>query len=226
MALRAVPDHPKFARLCNKLGIPKYAALGLLECIWHFTGRFAPTGNIGKYDDDEIEAWVGWSGERGMCVAALVECRWIDRDETHRLVVHDWHSHADDATRLAVKRAGLEFIVPTVSGQCRDSVAISATVSGLPEPEPVPEPEPDVARKFQKPTVLDIQEYASSRGWGVFLSEKESTKFYDYYQSKGWVVGKTKMRDWRASWRNWERGMSERGLKRATVAPAGLVDRG
>ncbi len=51
MALRAVPDHPKFADLMARLGRPKYVALGCLEAVWHFTGRFTPQGNIGKYTD-------------------------------------------------------------------------------------------------------------------------------------------------------------------------------
>ncbi len=56
MALRAVPDHPKFADLKARLGRPKYVALGCLETIWHFTGRFTPQGNLGKYTDQAIEA--------------------------------------------------------------------------------------------------------------------------------------------------------------------------
>src|ERR1700676_33196 len=42
MALRAVPDHPKFAALKAALGTPKGATLGWLEALWHFTGRFTP----------------------------------------------------------------------------------------------------------------------------------------------------------------------------------------
>lgn len=29
--------------------------------------------------------------------------------------------------------------------------------------------------------------------------------FCDFYDSKGWMVGKTKMKDWQAAWRNWEK---------------------
>ena len=30
--------------------------------------------------------------------------------------------------------------------------------------------------------------------------------FYDFYESKDWYVGKSKMKDWKAAVRNWERG--------------------
>lgn len=147
MALRAVIEHPKFARLRSRLGLPRYATLGVLEAMWHFCGRFTPRGNIGKYTDEDIEAWVEWAGEPGALIKALVDCRWIDRNDEHRLVVHDWHIHADDAAKLAVKRSGLELVVPTVSGHCRDTVGETPTESGL--PVPVPEPEKEVIPNCQ-----------------------------------------------------------------------------
>lgn len=150
MALRAVPDHPKFADLMAHLGRPKYVALGCLETVWHFTGRFTPQGNIGKYTDQAIEAWVGWDGKPGELIAALVDSRWIDRSETFRLLVHDWQQHADNATKLALKRAKLTFCydtVETVSRHCGDTVQQNTTPSRLPEPVPEPEPEPETKAK-------------------------------------------------------------------------------
>lgn len=136
MALRAVPDHPKFAHLKSLLRMPKGAALGYLECVWHFAGRFTPQGNIGKYADTAIEAWVEWDGEPGYLIEALVESRWIDRDDFFRLLVHDWSSHADKATKQALTRANLKFCVPTV----HTPVAHNAVLSTLPVPVPVPVP--------------------------------------------------------------------------------------
>jgi len=51
----------------------------------------------------------------------------------------------------------------------------------------------------------------------TFFLEMHSTKgeaetFIDFYQSKGWLVGKTKMKDWRAAARRWIRSnQSEKG---------------
>ncbi len=43
----------------------------------------------------------------------------------------------------------------------------------------------------------------------AFCSEVSSSvdpqKFYDYYESNGWKVGKNKMKDWKAAFRNWGR---------------------
>jgi len=30
-------------------------------------------------------------------------------------------------------------------------------------------------------------------------------KFFNFYQSKGWLVGKNKMKDWKASMHTWEK---------------------
>jgi len=109
MAKRGVIDHPKFARLKRALGTNKAATLGYLETLWQFVGRYTPQGNIGKYSDDEIEAWIEWDGEDGGLVAALVKCGWLDTDPTHRLIVHDWASHADSMCHAALCKETLLF---------------------------------------------------------------------------------------------------------------------
>ena len=53
---------------------------------------------------------------------------------------------------------------------------------------------------FKAPTVEEIKGYCSERNNGV-----DASRFYDYYQSKGWMVGKNKMKDWKAAVRTWER---------------------
>ena len=145
MALRAVPDHPKFTELKAVLRLPKGAVLGWLESVWHFTGRFTPHGNIGKYSDAAIESWVEWDGTPGALIAALLQTGWLDRSAEYRLLVHDWHVHADNATKLSVKRSGKPFCradeVHTVDSKSLKEDEI-ATRRRLPVPEPVPGPEP------------------------------------------------------------------------------------
>jgi hypothetical protein len=55
-------------------------------------------------------------------------------------------------------------------------------------------------KRFKKPTVQDIDIYCSER-----QNKVDAFAFYDFYESKGWKVGKNKMKDWRAAIRNWER---------------------
>ena len=53
---------------------------------------------------------------------------------------------------------------------------------------------------FKKPHIFDIKNYCLERQNNV-----DCEAFYDFYESKGWKVGKSKMKDWKAAVRNWER---------------------
>tara|TARA_R100000734_G_C3319284_1_gene114946 strand:- start:4332 stop:4994 length:663 start_codon:yes stop_codon:yes gene_type:complete len=56
------------------------------------------------------------------------------------------------------------------------------------------------AKRFAKPKVVDIAEYCVERNNSV-----DAQKFYDYYSSNGWKVGKNPMKDWKAAVRTWEK---------------------
>lgn len=154
MALRAVVDHPKFKRLKMLLGFNMREVLGTLEGLWHFCGRFTPQGDIGKYPDEEIEAWLEWPGEPGALVSALVQARWLDVSEEHRLVVHDWWDHADDFTHTTVAKRKVKFAtgeMPRLSknafnGGARSRIkaeyAKGDDVPSIPEPDPESDPDP------------------------------------------------------------------------------------
>lgn len=55
-------------------------------------------------------------------------------------------------------------------------------------------------KKFVKPTVEEIKTYCAERN-----NQIDAEHFYDHYESNGWKVGKTPMKDWKATVRNWER---------------------
>lgn len=55
----------------------------------------------------------------------------------------------------------------------------------------------DVGR-FTPPTTEEVTEYVNQMGYKM-----EAQRFVDFYSSKGWMVGKTKMRDWKAAVRGW-----------------------
>ncbi len=56
------------------------------------------------------------------------------------------------------------------------------------------------ADRFVPPDVNQVQEYCDNRNNGV-----DAQTFVDFYTSKGWMVGKNKMKDWKAAVRTWER---------------------
>lgn len=54
--------------------------------------------------------------------------------------------------------------------------------------------------RFVPPTVDQVAAYCQSRANSI-----DPAQFVDFYASKGWMVGNTKMKDWQASVRTWER---------------------
>jgi len=63
-------------------------------------------------------------------------------------------------------------------------------------------------RNVIPPTLEMVTLYCESRNNGIDPGE-----FIDFYTSKGWYVGKDKMKDWQASIRTWERKRKEKMLK-------------
>lgn len=106
---RAAMNHSKMAALAKRIG-GKIIAVGVLESMWHLTAREAPHGDIGKLADDTIAEAIEWQKGPERLITALIDARWVDRHPRHRLVIHDWHIHCDDATRLAVKRSCRPFV--------------------------------------------------------------------------------------------------------------------
>jgi hypothetical protein len=50
-------------------------------------------------------------------------------------------------------------------------------------------------------------------GQEIGLPTEEAKKFFDYYTSKGWLVGRTPMKDYRAAMRNWKRNSQQTGSR-------------
>jgi len=64
------------------------------------------------------------------------------------------------------------------------------------------EKETKVSKKksgFQKPTIEELSSYILEKGYHF-----DAERFHAYYESNGWMVGKNKMKDWKAACRTWE----------------------
>jgi hypothetical protein len=59
-------------------------------------------------------------------------------------------------------------------------------------------------KRFIKPMLEEIQNYCKERQNSV-----DPLKFYNYYESNGWKVGRNPMKDWRAAIRTWERNETQ-----------------
>lgn len=64
---------------------------------------------------------------------------------------------------------------------------------------------PKTTKRFKPPTIDEIQAYIDENYFMV-----DANKFFDYYTANGWTIGgKSKMKDWKATVRNWDRREQE-----------------
>lgn len=73
---------------------------------------------------------------------------------------------------------------------------------------------------FVKPTVDEVRAYCQERRNCV-----DPERFVDYYEANGWKVGKSSMKDWKATVRNWEKnGYSNTRPKDSGFASGSSLD--
>ena len=166
--------HPKLKMLGLELGLPRYACVGIMECLWEFTKQYAPTGFIGRWSKEQIAEDLGWS-EEGDLIGSMINCGLIDDLPGVGLVVHDWAEHAEDSVHLKLARTPALFAdgsrpkTTRLSEKEREKVdqqldelssetdvrtdaLKSALGSALPSP-PIPSPpSPSIERTSARPT--------------------------------------------------------------------------
>ena len=62
----------------------------------------------------------------------------------------------------------------------------------------------NISNQFIPPSIEEVKEYCIERRNTV-----DAETFVDFYTSKGWLVGKNKMKDWKAAVRTWERNRNQ-----------------
>lgn len=72
----------------------------------------------------------------------------------------------------------------------------------------------DKPHGFTPPNIQDVRAYCQERG-----NKVDPENFWDFYQSKNWMIGKNKMKDWKAAVRTWERSESKQVNGRKAKGP-------
>ena len=86
-------------------------------------------------------------------------------------------------------------------GDCKGENAIpesndASVTTSADEPRKVAAKRP----AFVAPSLQEVKDYISEKGYTV-----DAQRFIDFYEAKGWMIGKNKMKDWRAAVRTWAR---------------------
>lgn len=68
------------------------------------------------------------------------------------------------------------------------------------------------AKRFYPPTLDEVKQYCEERKNNI-----DPMAFIDFYSSKGWMIGKNRMKDWKAAVRTWERKRKEQSRAESSV---------
>ena len=69
-----------------------------------------------------------------------------------------------------------------------------------------------INKLFTIPTISEVEVYCLERKNNI-----EAESFINFYDSKGWMVGKNKMKDWRACIRTWEMREKKKPMKTSKI---------
>lgn len=146
----------------------------------------------------------------------------IDRDQAKWEEVRAKRAEAGKAGAEATNTKRQESAKAAKVDFAEQDAANPAVPVPVPAPVSVPEPvndsgcnadKPHKRPRFTPPTLEQVAEYVKQRG-----SHVDPQGFIDYYDARGWMMGKTPMKDWKAACRNaesWERwGRKENGGKK------------
>lgn len=88
-----IVGHPKTRRLAKALRITERDAVGLLHMLWHWALKYAPDGDLSRFDDEDIALAVDWTvdddGAPSCVIEALKATRFVDADGQ----IHDWDEY-------------------------------------------------------------------------------------------------------------------------------------
>lgn len=188
--------------------------------------RFGMTGEEPEPGEPWYPTFVACRGRVELSVAkqrkakGMAEARWQGRDGgKDEDAAPDQASCTGDAKHDARDEASIMHDGGQAS--CTDDGKHRPEKESESESEKESEKEMKGARRararFSPPSADDVSAYAEGRGLDI-----DAAAFVDFYAAKGWKVGTSPMRDWRAAVRNWCRRDGGRGRP----GPSGQAPRG
>ena len=155
---------------------------------------------------------------RRMCNAIINYALYDQEPDLHGLEMtafRTWRSNIDASNRRRDGGRSLQVDDRSVQVDCRSvqvsdrSLQVSGRSVQVADTNKnkninIKEKDKEKVVRFKPPTPQEVQQYAFEHGYSI-----DADRFVDFYESKGWMVGKSKMKDWKAAVRNWARSQRQ-----------------
>lgn len=157
-------------------------------------------------DDGFIDNWkkiLMFTGLKEDDMKVLISKQFVIPFESGVIVIRHWRLNnylQNDRTKPTIYQDELKQLnldennVYTMDTTCIRSIDKNSIVENSIE----------YKERFKKPSIEEIEEYCKERKNGI-----DAERFYNFYESKGWYVGKNKMKDWKACVRTWEKKIND-----------------
>lgn len=153
-----------------------------------------------QHDSEVLASLTGLSISRvHHLIGIFVQLRLFENVEGRILCIKLMHQ-TDEYTAKLIKKKSNEIIILNDSGQTPDKVR-SIRLDKIRLDKIRLDNKNNRAVRFAPPTLKEIQDYFAEKRYPSL----EAEVFFDFYESKGWMVGKNKMKKWKSAAANWMR---------------------
>lgn len=199
--------HRKLKNLARELRLRPSHTMGHLHALWHAALEQQESGDLSSWTDEFIAESSDYPGDAPQYVRLLQKTGWLDGK-----ILHDWLDYAGRYLNSKYRTSDPNLLKSIVGKHSRTKDGLKTDFSpptNLTLPDPPNQTLPSSkksARSFSRPTPQEVTEYSKAIGFDL-----EGGSFCDFYESKGWLIGKSPMRSWQAAVRTWKKNNYSKG---------------
>ena len=191
----AIHSKPEVFRLSAELEMSVLEVVGLLVKFWAWADTHSADGNAVGVTSVTLDSYIGVNDFSAM----MQKVGWLEfNEEGMKIPNFDYHNGKSAKSRALTNRRVSKS--RNERYKCNDDSVTKAL------PDKIREDKNNNigGKRFSPPTIKEISDYSLEIRQPI-----DAEKFHDFYASKGWMVGKNKMKDWKAAVRNWIKGQDK-----------------
>lgn len=174
-----------------------------VETIEKLIGRFIKEHKMIDYDYETKEILIlnwhkyNWTKSPKFEVSLRKYANEIKNEKFRNHILSSYKQYTSDTVSIPY-----QYDTDSISISIRDSISISKDKDKEKEIGKEKEKESAKSKRFAKPTIEDIENYIIQNNYDT-NPNSFANRFYNFYESKGWVIGKASMKNWKAAIRTW-----------------------